>query len=1845
MKYFLLTLRPYYFLLFIVLYFSSVYKSDGQVSQFPQVYYNGQGSNGYNLNIKSVTGLGNGSVLTTLPYTSKIGGESISTYNGSYGIETWVKVCLPATSGNISYGHMLYGEYYARIDEANNYAKVTGTGSGVGLNIRTGPGTNYSIITISGSNAKYGDNSIIALTGTTSGNWYQVYLPNSCSQTTGYVSGSYLNVASSQSYYNIAGSVQESGTGYYIWGATTNFGSIGSTYSSEGFYQYKLPTSWSGNITCTHPNYNTSSPASYSYSASSHTYNKDFLLSNAATISLSGTLGFGNVQVGSSSQLDFKIDNTGSATMNVTSINFPSGFSGNWSSGSISAGNSKTVTVTFSPSSVSSYGGTITVYSDASSGNNTINCSGSGISTCTSPSVVYDPSDYQTNSGNSAYFDVTASGTSLSYQWKYNTGSGWNDVPSSYPYSGTATNYLSISSVSNSMDGYLYKCNISNNCNGQNSLNSNYATLTVNNPQPPVADFYVYTFGSYSSNIYAGSYLKFYDKSKYSATQWEWTFYGGSPSSSTSQNPSVTYNTPGKYMVRLKAINAQGDDTKTITGYVTVQPSKGHQVIPPLNYCTKDDYNSYRVADPIQISTGTYKLPYIDFEIPAIGEPLLFKRCYNSSNYNIDGPLGYGWSHTFSHIFTNFGDTLWQVSYPDGHRADFIPRYDIPGSSFPLYGGTSDSVYMDSYGVYILVTKEQIRYFFNSNGKLDHVTDANNSTTTLYYTGVMLDSVVAAGGRALTLTCDSITGKILSVNSPLGLSCNYRYENGDLVSVQNPKLDSTNYTYDTSHQLLSINNTLRITILTNVYDTNHRIISQADANGKNTYISYDIPSFGDATILQTDSVPVIVHHDSFYVLTKIDISGITKSFTHDDNFNFDTIMNENNEIETRQYDSKSNLIYQKPTGIVSSSISYNNFSKPVTISNSIGSSIDCQYDNNGNPISIHFPDNSIRNYGYNSDGTMSYSLSGTFDSTFYYYNSYGDFIKIAAPHGNRLFSYDADGRPISYINENSDTFLINYDSNGNITSIQDPLGYHFSYTYDNENQLISFTNKKGYTTYIGYDRKGRRIYVQNPAGGIDSLFYDFRDRVILYKNAIGDSISNKYDSLGRQISQTNALGTEQYFYDGLGNILKAIDGVGRVSTSTYKFSDNTRTIADGLGNTDTYDYDSLGNPISFANALNFKTQYQFDNMLRLSALIMATYDTTRYGFDDNGDMDSLTDGNGNVQVYSYDASQRFIKHHLAAGGDYIITRDGVGNILNLQKPSGSISQEYDALSRPTKRVVSSGDSSSYTYDANNNMSSMTNSLGTSYMGHNRLDLLDTFTDQYNKVVIYGYNKGGQNTSVTYPNNQIVNNTFNGVDLIDSVIMWNNKTISYEYDASGREIKQTYPSGMKCISTYDSAGRLTDKYYIRKNGDTIAGTTYILDAEGQRLNINSFSGITPKSIKSSTYSLTYDASDVVQNDSINSFANDSNGSRTSDIFEQDSMRYNFTVDERLLSYIHNNKDTVISGYNPKGDRINRTVSGVETRYVLDISTDLSKVLQTTDNNGIVKRNYIYAGDKLLAQIDSLDKVLYYIFDGQHNTIALVDANDSIVVRYAYDNNGMLVDQVGNISQPYTWLGEHGIEQETHRIYYIRHRYYDAGVAGGRFPSKDPLMGDPTVPLSLNRYIYGLDNPISIYDITGLSGERDHGVGQPGFKESLIPIWGSGRAAIDDFQHGKIGAGLWNSALAVSDVFLVKSIATIGGKLLIKAGGKVLGEAGGKVLGEEGVFTVTKNGVVLPKGAKIPANFIENPNRVGSYGVKENGKFAERLRIDAATPPGTKGPNFSHYHLNGSSKHLIDNWPWW
>lgn len=81
--------------------------------------------------------------------------------------------------------------------------------------------------------------------------------------------------------------------------------------------------------------------------------------------------------------------------------------------------------------------------------------------------------------------------------------------------------------------------------------------------QVPVANFSANNTSSCNPLV-----VQFTDLSTNSPTSWSWTL--GNGTSSTLQNPSTTYSTPGTYTVTLVATNASGSNTKTITNYITI---------------------------------------------------------------------------------------------------------------------------------------------------------------------------------------------------------------------------------------------------------------------------------------------------------------------------------------------------------------------------------------------------------------------------------------------------------------------------------------------------------------------------------------------------------------------------------------------------------------------------------------------------------------------------------------------------------------------------------------------------------------------------------------------------------------------------------------------------------------------------------------------------------------------------------------------------------------------------------------------------------------------------------------------------------------------------------------------------------------------------------------------------------------------------------------------------------------------------------------------------------------------------------------------------------------------------
>ena len=138
----------------------------------------------------------------------------------------------------------------------------------------------------------------------------------------------------------------------------------------------------------------------------------------------------------------------------------------------------------------------------------------------------------------------------------------------------------------------------------------------------------VASFTANNVNITTGQSVNFTDLSTNSPTSWSWVFPGGSPGSSSSQNPNgIVYNTPGCYQVELTSSNAIGSDSEIQICYINVTSSSqpfiiasgpttfcaGASVTLTSNFSTGNLWNTGDTSQSIVVSnSGNYFVSIVD---------------------------------------------------------------------------------------------------------------------------------------------------------------------------------------------------------------------------------------------------------------------------------------------------------------------------------------------------------------------------------------------------------------------------------------------------------------------------------------------------------------------------------------------------------------------------------------------------------------------------------------------------------------------------------------------------------------------------------------------------------------------------------------------------------------------------------------------------------------------------------------------------------------------------------------------------------------------------------------------------------------------------------------------------------------------------------------------------------------------------------------------------------------------------------------------------------------------------------------------------------------------------------
>ena len=199
-------------------------------------------------------------------------------------------------------------------------------------------------------------------------------------------------------------------------------------------------------------------------------------------------------------------------------------------------------------------------------------------------------------------------------------------------------------------------------------------TVTIAEPAP-VADF-----TASSTNVAVGESVQFTNTSLYNPTSLLWNFDSNytSASASSSENPVVSYDSPGDYVVTLTASNNLGSSQKSMT--ITVYDQNDNSLVnycAPSNISSTQNYITSVIFDGIEVQSGS------DGYILAASS---FNDIVSGQNYFVElSPLTSS-TRNFWRVWIDFNqdgdfddadETVFQLNNKKGTVGDniFIPSY------------------------------------------------------------------------------------------------------------------------------------------------------------------------------------------------------------------------------------------------------------------------------------------------------------------------------------------------------------------------------------------------------------------------------------------------------------------------------------------------------------------------------------------------------------------------------------------------------------------------------------------------------------------------------------------------------------------------------------------------------------------------------------------------------------------------------------------------------------------------------------------------------------------------------------------------------------------------------------------------------------------------------------------------------------------------------------------------------------------------------------------------------------------------------------------------------------------
>jgi len=664
------------------------------------------------------------------------------------------------------------------------------------------------------------------------------------------------------------------------------------------------------------------------------------------------------------------------------------------------------------------------------------------------------------------------------------------------------------------------------------------------------------------------------------------------------------------------------------------------------------------------------------------------------------------------------------------------------------------------------------------------------------------------------------------------------------------------------------------------------------------------------------------------------------------------------------------------------------------------------------------------------------------------------------PVTNARFLYDHPGGILSRFKEDSDPnwrSVIEHtdDNNPNLpTRVVDMDGHATIYEYDPRGNLTKITNARNWEATYSYFENNR---IKTATFFPDPNDLDPPTTTYTYYSA--------NPNLLKKISRPET-GVVELFYDAHNQVAQVKDGRNFLTHFTYDTYGNLKQVTDDEDNITQYVNDYAGRTISVTDAEGIKTTYAYDNNDNPGTITNYARDgqsiirTINRAYDDNDNLDDVrwnNSGTNSLTDYSYDSRDRLQQVTTATGFSKVFTyydNDLPKTITDCNNITATL--VYDDHNRlKEKNYNDNSQNVDYEYFLNGKLKQVyqgnDTSLKTAFT-YNDLNLVESVTDRYGKTVSYTYDNGGRLTAIHYPGGFDVTYTYDTADRLEEVFAEGSRLVTYEYDNAGNLVKIDRANDVDTWYYYDDASRLTSLTEKTSSGSTLWSYTFVLDHVGNHTSVTAANE--PYEFIPETEDINYTndkASNRLLLAGATSFTYDNNGNRKTSQTGGVTTTYGWDNENHLTSISNLNLSFT---YDAFGNRIARSENGQTIRYVLDLNGGMSRVLAETDAAGNETAYYVY-GLGLLAVIDADNTSVrhFYHFNHRGDTVALTDNSGQKTKCYAYDEYGRVQEDNNTFDQPFKFVGQYGVMDEGHDLYFMRARFYDAHA--GRFLSVDPL----------------------------------------------------------------------------------------------------------------------------------------------------------------------------------------------